>query len=151
MTKVDPPLHKEMFLNMRKYQVQNETSRLLFGRFFADCSIEWLTALFTKPPVRSYRLFPKCCQQECPQETIPPFMASGTFSSGMVVEWWNSTSQTQGTAGNCEAGSFVNSAVKPWWGFILVPLTTTSVTIWASSYKGKFIAWKRTLLLDINV
>ena len=37
---------------------------------------------------------------------------------------WNSTSQTQGMAGNCEAGSFVNRAVK---AILTTPSAATSL------------------------
>ena len=58
----------------------------------------------------SYQLFPKCHWQEHPQKLFPHSQLQGHFSSGMV-EWWNSTSQTKGRAGNHEADRFVNHAV----------------------------------------
>ena len=60
-----------------------------------------LTALFTKPPVA---VLPGWTPPPGPFQLPAPFMAYGSFR--------NCTRQNHGTAGNREAGGFVNSAVR---------------------------------------
>ena len=44
--------------------------------------------------------------------TVQKSLESILYGGPHSVERWNSTSQTQGTAGNREAGGFVNCAVR---------------------------------------
>ena len=59
----------------------------------------------------SYRLFPKCCWQECPPDTVA---ASSSHSQPMdtFLSHRNCTNLSQGMAKNHEVGGFVNSAVN---------------------------------------
>ena len=59
----------------------------------------------------SFRAHPFCRRLERPQRHVPAAGPIDGFRDGMV-ERWNGTRQNHGTAGNREAGGFVNSAVK---------------------------------------
>ena len=86
--------HPDLFL------VSDEVTCLQLN-FDSDQSEESLTALFTKPPAG---VLPGWNHSLGPFQPLAPFTAYGSFR--------NYTEQNHGTAGNREAGSFVNSAVN---------------------------------------
>ena len=85
--------HPDLFL------VSDEVTCLQLN-FDSDQSEESLTALFTKPPAG---VLPGWNHSLGPFQPLAPFTAYGSFR--------NYTEQNHGTAGNREAGSFVNSAI----------------------------------------
>ena len=90
----------------------NSTSQIMEQPGIMRSAVLWIALL--QRYSQSHR--PAFCQWLArPQRTIPAAGPIDGCRDGMV-EWWNSTRQNRGTAGNREAGGFVNSAVNvPLW------------------------------------